>query len=159
MSKKLAILAFVFLALLTNANFAQETFTNDAAKVSVTLPAGWHYDSSDMGMLAYPKEGGFAIHFGVLHVDDLTAALTEVDKMLSHQVSHLKLGAAKKYDVNGMHAVFVEGTADGVLIAVGVVDTPAEGSSMMVSAFGAPETVKKYAADILSIVGSMKPAH
>ncbi|MBK7867195.1 MAG: hypothetical protein IPJ75_09500 [Ignavibacteriales bacterium] len=136
---------------------AGETFTNEAAQVSVALPEGWMYETADGSITAYPKEGGFLVHFNTLKVDELGAALAEVDKMLSADVKDLKLGEAKAYDVNGMKGQFVEGTADGVLLAVGVLDTPVENTSLMVGAWGAPESVKKYEKEILWIFQNVKP--
>lgn len=158
MSKMLTVILLT-LVFLSVPNFAQETFTNEAAKVSVTLPAGWMYEASGADIMAYLKEGGFMVHFSVLKADDLGAALAEVDKMLSAQVANLKLGDAKDYNVNGMSGRFVEGNADGVLLAIGVIDTPVANSSLMVGAWGAPETVEKYAADVMSIFNSISPAH
>lgn len=158
MSKRISIL-FLFLAFFTVSNFAQETFTNADAKVSVTLPAGWMYESDENGMIAYPEEGGFVVHFSVLGADDLSAALDEVDKMLASQVSSLELGDGQAYDVNGMSGIFVEGNADGILLTIGVIDTPVAGKSLMVGAWGAPETVEKYAADVMSIFNSISPAN
>jgi predicted Zn-dependent protease len=157
MSKNFAIFS-LFFALFVSTSFAQETFTNEAAKVSITLPAGWMYEADGTDISAYPKAGGFFVHFSVINADDLTTALGEVDKMLDAQVKNLTLGEAKKYDVNGMNGIFVEGTADGVLMAVGVIDTPVEKSSLFVGAWGAPETVEKYAQDVLSIFNSIAPA-
>ena len=119
MSKK--IISFLVLAVLfAMPNFAQETFTHEAAKISVTLPAGWMYETSDNGISAYPSEGGFFVYFQVIHADALDAALDEVDKMLNEQMQSVELGQAQDYDVNGMSGIFVEGTADGLLMAVGV---------------------------------------
>jgi hypothetical protein len=82
MSKSISLF-ILFFALIALPGFAQETFTNEEAKVSVTLPAGWMYESDANGIIAYPAEGGFAVHFNILGADDLSAALDEVDKMLS----------------------------------------------------------------------------
>lgn len=158
MSKRISIL-FLFLALFAIPNFAQETFTNADAKVSVTLPAGWMYESDANGIIAYPAEGGFAVHFNILGADDLGAALAEVDKMLAAQVADLQLGEGQVVDVNGMSGIVVEGTADGILLAIGIIDTPVAGKSLMVGAWGAPETIQKYAADVQSILHSISPAN
>jgi predicted Zn-dependent protease len=104
MSKSISLF-MLFFALIALPGFAQETFTNEEAKVSVTLPAGWMYESDANGIIAYPAEGGFAVHFNILGADDLSAALDEVDKMLAAQVSDLQLGEGQAYDVNGMSGV------------------------------------------------------
>ncbi|MBE2280436.1 MAG: hypothetical protein IAE91_08600 [Ignavibacteriaceae bacterium] len=157
MSKKLFILSFIF-AILAVPNFAQETFTHPTAAVSITLPAGWMYEADGDNMIAYPEEGGFAITFSVINVDDVDAALEEVDAMLQSQVENLELGEGQAYDVNGMAGIFVEGNADGVLLAVGVIDCPVEGACLMVGAWGDPEIIEKYGADILGIFNSISPA-
>jgi predicted Zn-dependent protease len=158
MSKSISLF-ILFFALIALPGFAQETFTNADAKVSVTLPAGWMYESDANGIIAYPAEGGFAVHFNILGADDLSAALDEVDKMLAAQVSDLQLGEGQAYEINGMSGVFVEGSADGILLAIGVIDTPVAGKSLMVGAWGAPETIEKYAADVQSIIHSISPAN
>lgn len=158
MSKSISLF-ILFFALIALPGFAQETFTNADAKVSITLPAGWMYESDENGIIAYPAEGGFAVHFNILGADDLSAALDEVDKMLSEQVTDLQLREGQAYEINGMSGVFVEGSADGILLAIGVIDTPVAGKSLMVGAWGAPETIEKYAADVQSIFHSIAPAH
>lgn len=158
MSKSISLF-ILFFALIALPGFAQETFTNADAKVSVTLPAGWMYESDANGIIAYPAEGGFAVHFNILGADDLSAALDEVDKMLAAQVSDLQLGEGQVVDVNGMSGIVVEGTADGILMAIGIIDTPVAGKSLMVGAWGAPETIEKYAADVQSIIHSISPAN
>lgn len=158
MSKK--IISFLVLAVLfAMPNFAQETFTHEASQISVTLPAGWMYETSDNGISAYPEEGGFFVYFQVLRVDALDAALDEVDKILNEQMQSVELGQAQDYDVNGMQGIFVEGTADGILMAVGVIDTPVANSSLMVGAWGAPDVVEKYQSDIMLIFNSISPAN
>jgi predicted Zn-dependent protease len=158
MSKSISLF-ILFFALIALPGFAQETFTNADAKVSITLPAGWMYESDENGIIAYPAEGGFAVHFNILGADDLSAALDEVDKMLSEQVTDLQLREGQAYEINGMSGVFVEGSADGILLAIGVIDTPVAGKSLMVGAWGAPETIEKYAADVQSIIHSISPAN
>lgn len=158
MSKKLFILSFL-LAVLAVPNFAQETFTHPVAKVSVTLPAGWMYEADGDNMIAYPEEGGFAIHLTILNADDVDGALGEVDAMLSAEVDNLELGEGEAYDVNGMSGVFVEGNADGILLAVGVIDCPVDGICLMVGAWGEPDSVEKYGSVILEIFNSISPAN
>jgi hypothetical protein len=158
MSKSISLF-MLFFALIALPGFAQETFTNEDAKVSITLPAGWMYESDANGIIAYPAEGGFAVHFNILGADDLSAALDEVDKMLAEQVTDLQLREGQAYEINGMSGVFVEGSADGILLAIGVIDTPVAGKSLMVGAWGAPETIEKYAADVQSIIHSISPAN
>jgi len=134
-----------------------ETFTNEAAKVSVNLPAGWLYETTEGGISASPEDGSIVVHFNTLQADQLDAALDEVDKVLASEVKDLKLGEATDYDVNGMSGRFVEGTADGVLVALGVVDTPVENLSLMVGAWGSPEAVNKYEKEIMYIFKNIKP--
>jgi predicted Zn-dependent protease len=158
MSKRIALFSALFI-LFVVPNFAQETFTHQAAKISVTLPAGWMYEAADGGITAYPEEGGFFVYLQVLHVDALDAALDEVDKMLNSKMDNVQLGNAQDYDVNGMSGIFVEGTADGLLMAVGVIDTPVSSSSLMVGAWGTPDVVEKYQSEIMSIFNSISPAN
>ncbi|MBK7866512.1 MAG: hypothetical protein IPJ75_05710 [Ignavibacteriales bacterium] len=115
MLKKFALIAFLFTAFFVNTNFAQETFTQPDAQVSVTLPAGWEYETTDKTMMASPKEGGFFVYFKVLSVDDLGVALEQADAILAETVTNMKLGEAKADVVNGMNAISVEGTGDGTL--------------------------------------------
>ena len=136
---------------------AGETFTNEAAQVSVDLPAGWMYEAKDGGISAYPEGGGFYVHFQTLNVDELDAALAEADKFLASEVKDLKLGDAQDLTVNGMTAKVVEGTADGMEVSFGVVDTPVENISLFVGAWGAPDAVKKYQKEITFILQSLKP--
>ncbi|MBK7867194.1 MAG: hypothetical protein IPJ75_09495 [Ignavibacteriales bacterium] len=156
MSKKI-ISFLVLIVLFVMPTFAQETFTHAKLKFSVTLPAGWMYETSDNGISAYPKEGGFFVYFQVIPADGVDAALSEVDKILSQQMQNVKLGEAQDYDVNGMSGVFVEGTADGLLMAVGVIDTPVASSSLMVGAWGTPEVVEQYQQDIMFIFNNISP--
>lgn len=157
MLKKLFFLA-ILPVIFSSQIFAQETFTNEAAKVSVTLPAGWMYEAKDGGIVAHPEEGGFAVFLQVLPGDDLSAALEEVDKSLSASYTNLVWGEGVKRDINGMSAVTVDGTADGIVLTVGVIDTPAPQKTLMVGAWGTPDVVEKYMNDISLILTSIAPA-
>ncbi len=156
MLKKLFFFA-ILPAILSTQIFAQETFTNEAAKVSVTLPAGWMYETTEGGIIAHPEAGGFAVYFQVIGSDDLSAALDEVDQSLNKNFTNLQWAEAVSRDVNGMSAITVDGTADGILLAVGVMDTPAPNTTLMVGAWGAPEVIEQYANDIQLILGSISP--
>lgn len=134
-----------------------ETFTNEAAQVSVDLPEGWKYEQTEGGLSAEPAEGGFIVHFQTLQGDELSAALDEADKVLAKEVKDLKLGEVQDLEVNGMPAKVVDGTADGMEVSFGVVNTPVENLCLLVYGFGAPETVKKYQKDITFILQSLKP--
>ncbi|MBK6682401.1 MAG: hypothetical protein IPG53_21575 [Ignavibacteriales bacterium] len=70
-----------------------------------------------------PCRVGFAVHFNILGTDDLSAALDEIDKMLGEQVTDLQLREGQAYEINGMSG-YCEGSADGILLAIGVIDTP-----------------------------------
>lgn len=134
-----------------------ETFTNEAAQVSVDLPEGWMYEAKDGGIAAFPEGGGFYVHFQTLNAGELDAALAEADKFLASEVKDLKLGDPQDLTVNGMTAKVVEGTADGMEVSFGVVDTPVENMSLFVGAWGAPDAVKKYEKEIQFILQSLKP--
>jgi hypothetical protein len=158
MYKSLSIL-FLFLLLIGTSGFAQETMTNSEAQVSITLPAGWVYEADGNDLIASPADGGFEIHLTIMNAEDVDAALAGVDDMLQSQVENLELGEGELVDVNGMPGIFVEGTADGVLILVGVIDTPVEGVCLMVGAWGDPEVVEQYADIIYEIFSSISPAN
>lgn len=158
MLKKLTFSAFLLFIFFANTNFAQETFTQSDAQVSVTLPAGWQYETQDKMMIASPSEGGFFVYFKVLHVDALDAALGEADEILAGQFKDIKLGDARNEVVNGMNAISVSGTADGAQLFIGVLDTPAANISLLVWAMGTDDIITKYSNDIATILTSIQPA-
>ncbi len=153
---------FFFLAILpaifSTQIFAQETFTHEAAQVSVTLPAGWIYENTEGGIVVHPSEGGFAVFLQVLSGDDLSASLAAADQELQANYTNLQWGEAVARDVNGMSAITVDGTADGILLTVGVIDCPAPNTTLMVGAWGTPDVIERYANDIMLILGSISPA-
>lgn len=157
MLKKLFFFA-ILPAIFATQIFAQETFTNQDAMVSVTLPAGWMYEAKDGGIVAYPQEGGFSVFLQVLPGDDLDAAIEEVDKALSARYKNLVWDNGISRDINGMSAITFDGTADGIVLTVGVLDTPATGKTLMVGAWGTPDVVQKYMNDISLILTSIAPA-
>ncbi|MBK6679961.1 MAG: hypothetical protein IPG53_08005 [Ignavibacteriales bacterium] len=158
MSKRISIL-FLFLALFAIPNFAQETFTNSEAKVSVTpLPVGCMKQKVTQ-LLLPPLKVDLQFILMLLALTILEQHFAEVDKMLAAQVSNLQLAEGQVVDVNGMGGIVVEGTADGILLAIGIIDTPVAGKSLMVGAWATPETLQKYAADVQSILHSISAAH
>lgn len=158
MMKKLLFFA-ILPAIFATQIFAQETFTNESAMVKVTLPAGWNYENTDGGIVAHPDGGGFAVFLQVFPGDDLSVALDEVDKSLAESYSNIKWENAVTRDINGMSAITVDGTADNLLLVVGVIDTPAPDKTLMVGAWGTPDVIQKYEKDITLILTSIAPAN
>ncbi len=134
-----------------------ETFTNEAAKVSVALPAGWYYTSDENSMTAHSADSLFAVNFTIIKADALDAALAEVDKALASELKNLKLGEAKDEEINGMKGRYIEGTADGLEVYLGLIDTPAEKTTMFINAYAAPEALKKYEKELDYIFKNIKP--
>lgn len=158
MLKKLFFFA-ILPAIFATQIFAQETFTNESAMVKVTLPAGWNYENTDGGIVAHPDGGGFAVFLQVFPGDDLSVALDEVDKSLAESYPNIKWEDAVSRDINGMSAITVDGTADNLLLVIGVIDTPAPNKTLMVGAWGTPDVIQKYEQDITLILTSIAPAH
>ena len=134
-----------------------ETFTDEAAQVSVALPAGWYYTTDEKSMTAHSADSLFAVNFVVLKEDELEAAMKELDKYLGSDVKNLKLGEAKDEDINGMKGKSIEGTADGLELYLGLINTPAEKTSLFINAWAAPEALKKYAKELEYIFKNIKP--
>jgi len=137
---------------------AQETFTYKASGIDITLPAGWFYEIEDENMTAYTEDETLGVNFTVLKAADIDAALTEVDYMLDTEFDNLEIGEAEDIDVNGMYGVWVDGYADGVELLFAVIETPKNRSNLLVMAWGLPEVIDKYAADIRLIITSIEPS-
>lgn len=148
----------VILLFITSSVFGQETLTHADAGVSITLPAGWYYETEGDDMTAYSEDGAVAMSFSVLNASDIDAALEEVDKMIASQFENVSLGDAENIDLNGMNTILLEGKADGLEIAFEIIDTPISGVSLFLSAWGVPDAVEKYSSDIELIFGSISPS-
>jgi len=134
-----------------------ETFTDEAAQVSVALPAGWYYTTEEKGMTAHSADSLFAVNFTILKEDELDAAMKELDKYLGSDVKNLKLGEATDVDFNGMKGKSIAGTADGLELYLGLINTPAEKTSLFINAWAAPEALKKYSKELEYIAKNIKP--
>jgi len=137
---------------------AQETFTHKASGIDITLPAGWFYEIEGENMTAYTEDETLGVNFTVLKAADIDAALTEVDYMLDTEFDNVEIGEAEDIDVNGMYCVWVDGYADGVELLFAVIQTPKNKSNLLVMAWGLPEVIDKYAADIRLIITSIEPS-
>jgi predicted Zn-dependent protease len=134
-----------------------ETFTDSAAQVSVNLPAGWLYESTENDITATSPDSTFAINFTKLPTKDMEVVLAEASKELRKNIKDLKLSEAKEFTVNGMKAKFVEGTGVGEEAAVGIIDVPAANTSLMLVASATTAAAKKYEKEFLYIFENIKP--
>ncbi|GAB1349676.1 hypothetical protein MASR1M107_18900 [Ignavibacteriales bacterium] len=134
-----------------------ETFTDSSAQVSVALPAGWYYTTEETTMTAHSPDSTFAVNFVILKEDELDAAMKELDKYLGSDVKNLKVGEAKDEDINGMKGKYIEGTADGLEVYLGLINTPAEKTSLFINAWAAPEALKKYSKELEYIFKNIQP--
>ncbi len=148
---------FVSIFLLQNIN-AQESFVHSESGVSVTLPAGWFYESEENNMLAYTEDKSVAISFTILNSKNLNEALDEVDKMLEKEYASIELGEAEELEINGLSTIWLDGKADDLEMAYLIVDSPYENIIMFVSAWGTVESVEKYKNDINLIFENIGPA-
>lgn len=144
-------------AVKTEAPVDGETFTNEAAMVSVALPEGWFYEATENSMVAHSADSLFAVTFLILKADELDAAMAEVDKSLAADIKNLKMGEPKDEEINGMKGRYIEGTADGLEVYMALIDTPAENTTMFINAFAAPEALKKYEKELDFIFKNIKP--
>jgi predicted Zn-dependent protease len=134
-----------------------ETFTNEAAKVSIALPEGWYYEADETSMIAHSADSSLAVNFIILKAEELDAAMAEVDKSLAADVKNLKMGEAKDEEINGMKGRYIEGTADGLEVYMGLIDTPVANTTLFINAFAAPEALKKYEKELEYIFKNIKP--
>lgn len=133
-----------------------ETFTNEQAKVSVNLPEGWYYEADENNIIASPEGGGFEVHFETLQADQADAALAQVVDVLNNDFKNVVMGDPIDLDIDGMKGAYFKGTADGLKIAVGLVDTPVPGTMLYIGAWGDPSVIEKYDKEINYIFNNVK---
>ncbi len=138
---------------------AGETYTNDAAKIDFQLPQGWILETDEESITAFPKEGGFLVQFYLLNNDDLDKATAEATKILNLEINNLKTDQIQEENINDLQSKLFNGNSDGVHLIAGVIDVPADNLSMLIAAWGANETVKKYGREVNSIIKSVKKAN
>ena len=98
-----------------------------------------------------------AVNFIILKAEELDAAMAEVDKSLAADVKNLKMGEPKDEEINGMKGRYIDGTADGLEVYMGVIDTPVANTTLFINAFAAPEALKKYEKELEYIFKNIKP--
>ncbi len=138
---------------------AQESFVHEDAGVSITLPAGWYYESDENSMLAYSEDESVAISFSILTSTNLENALDEVDNMLNAEYESIELGEAEEMSVNGLDALWMNGMADDLEMAFLILDTPYEDVILFVSAWGTTEAIEAQMEEVKMIFNNIAPAN
>jgi len=137
---------------------AGETYTNEAAKMDFQLPADWILETDEQNITAFPKEGGFLVQFYILNVDNPDKAKVEALTILNREIYKLKTGEIVDSEINGLNAKLISGKSEGVRLISGIVDTPADNTSILIAAWGSSETVDKYENEVNSIIKNVTAA-
>ena len=152
-------LVILILVLFSISISAQETFVHEDAGVSITLPAGWYYESDENSLIVYSEDETVAMSFSILNSTNLDNSLTEVDDMLKSEYDSIELGEAEEMEVNGLNAIWIDGTADELEMAFLIVDSPYEEVILFVSAWGNPESIENHMEEVKMIFNNIAPVN
>ena len=124
-------------------------FTHPTAHVSVTVPGGWHYETSSTTIKMFPDSREVAI---VLNVID--ASVEQAVKDINTAFPGATVNGLSQVTVNGMSAFELSGsTTNGKTFSYALLVTPS--TKVIEVAFVADtEQAGKYISELASIVGS-----
>ncbi|HWS52542.1 MAG TPA: hypothetical protein VN228_00335 [Pyrinomonadaceae bacterium] len=138
---------------------AGETFTHEEGGIQFTAPDGWKSEVEGEQLTVSPPGGGIGIVFWVPEGDTFDAAVDALGDELEKVVKDPKLDddSNKQGTHNGMpHASFSgSGTVNGENMAFSV-DLLMAKKPVIVLTFASPENFKKYEADYVGLVSSIK---
>ena len=139
---------------------AGDVRVHDEAGIELTVPSGWMSDGGADDLTIADPDDRCAITFIVMDASDLSDALSALDDELATYVEDLSMDDPSETTVNGMDAVFVDGTgyADGVDVDVGVmvVITPT-GKALLVFGMVEAAYAADYEVDIDNVMNSLRP--
>ena len=160
--KKLTIFGVLFLFGLLTPFFKADAknYPHEAAKVEISIPDSWEVGIDGDVLTAATPDDAINLVFSIIELNDIEAALDEVEKQLKSEFQEVTIGEPEEIEINGMPALDWEGTAtlDGVTITIGgsLIITPAE-KTLFIFAAAAPELMAKYGEDIETIANGIKP--
>jgi len=153
----LAVAAVVF----ATPALAGETLTNQAARVTVTVPDTWKSKVDGTVLTLMDKKGDTAVAFTLVDAGDLKDASKRLGASLGQKVQNLKWVREEKVDVNGMKGVELDG--DGFIdkkdhdLAVLILDTPNPDKDLLVIAIAEDAVLAKHRKEIKFVFRNLKP--
>lgn len=137
---------------------AGETFTHAEGGIQFTAPDGWKSEVEGEQLTVSPPGGGIGIVFWVPEGDTFEAAVAALEEELSKTIKNPKFDGEVKQDThNGMPHASLSG--NGVIEGEEVgfsVDLLMAKKPVIVLTFASAENFKKYEADYVSLVKSIK---
>jgi hypothetical protein len=154
------LLTVLFLLLVSTAAFA-DTKTHKASQISFWVPDSWTVEGEDKDQLqASDPKGEVALLFLVRDAKDMKAALAAIDKIIATLATDVKIGSAKKIELNGMEGSVVDATgkASGkaVELSVLIIKTPT-GKYLTVLGVVEADKRKRHEPDLRKILASLAP--
>ena len=155
----LMLLALVFALISHNLVNAQESFTHPDAKVTITVPGGWFYETSGHVLTMYPKSKDLGLAFNIMDASGIDAAVQKAVSDINTHFPGATVTGPTPHDVNGMTGFSLSGSAtDGTQFGYSLIVTPA-GKVMEIGFAAKKDAVDKYLSDITTIVNGIQPAH
>lgn len=138
-----------------------EVLTHPEAKIEITVPDTWKQSQDGNMLKVETADGEMAILFMVLEQAEKDKVLEAIDKSLEAKLGEIKWendGNSKPEEINGMKGEIWNGTAKEGKFQVECIslDTPSD-KNLGIYWFDTPESEKKYAKDIETIVKGLKP--
>lgn len=149
------------LVLFATASFAANVLTHEAAQVEIAIPANWTQSADGDVMTIESPDKEMAVVFMILNPKTADKALEELDATLEKTIGEITWndeGAAKTEEINGMSCDVWVGVAEKSKVQVECIslDTPS-GKKLGIYWLDTPESEKKFAADIETIMQGLKP--
>lgn len=158
--KIILVCALVIFSPAVFAEFASNVLTHEDAQIQITVPTSWTQEPEGDVMTITSPDKEMAVVFMILHPKDKDKVLEEMDASLEKSVGEITWendGNAKAEEINGMKCDEWIGVAkSGVQVDCIALDTPS-GKVLGIYWLDTPESEKKFAAEIETIVRGLKP--
>ncbi|HEY8072579.1 MAG TPA: hypothetical protein VIF62_00675 [Labilithrix sp.] len=152
-----AVAAFV----IATPALAGETLTNQAARVTVTVPDNWKAKPNGEELTLMDKKEDTAVALTLIDSGDLKDASKRLGASLSSKIQKLVWIKEEKVDVNGMKGIELigDGRLDGkdIDLAVLILDTPNPDKDLLVLAIAEDAVLAKHKGEIKFVFRNLKP--
>lgn len=161
MNGKMNLIALAIAATIPMSVQAGRKVVDETAQIQIEVPDSWKESRDANSLTIETADEAVAMVFRTLEADAADGVIKAIDSELEKSLGKLAWeneGKGKEIDINGMKGKEWDGTAkEGqVIVACLALDTPAS-KILAIYYFATPESDKKYAEEIGSVIKGLKP--
>ncbi len=138
-----------------------ERIEHKAARVAITVPAGWKKKQDGDVLTVMDPNEDVAAAFSVVDESALGEVTNSIGQNLGARIQNLHFGKQDEIEINGMKGVAIDGDGqmDGVNVdlMVVVIDTPAPGKAMMILALAEDAKLERHRRELKALFQSITP--